>query len=287
MEHARSWKGPLFITIAVMMAAIALSSRDTSPFGDSWGFLLTPPLRLPKVLIYYIAPLLLVTGAFYARSGMSKVLAACLACLGVNAVILIIRVFWPRPSYESQTPVDVAIKSVEMLTDPARLLPLLLLVTTRFRPKLERLRIASIILLLLLVVLDVLASVFIMWRWSHATLFALLLSIPEILTSIACLAALGMSAWCMAFRQIAPNRPPIDAQQTVSLTCPRCQANLQIELGHDACPACRLQILISLEEGVCAKCAYPLRGLTGDKCPECGTPFVADAPTSVAAGPTE
>ena len=92
---------------------------------------------------------------------------------------------------------------------------------------------------------------------------------------------LAFVSWCIAFRSsVAPNRPPIDAARAVELICPRCKVWQTVQAGHGRCANCRLQITISLDEGVCGTCRYPLRGLTGDKCPECGTPIAMQLPSA-------
>ena len=74
------------------------------------------------------------------------------------------------------------------------------------------------------------------------------------------------------------HQPPADVQTVVALTCPRCNTAQSIAPGGGQCAACRLQIFIALSEGRCKTCNYPLRQLTGDKCPECGTPFTPPDP---------
>ena len=61
----------------------------------------------------------------------------------------------------------------------------------------------------------------------------------------------------------------------VSLVCPRCRRKQSLPIGDSTCPSCALRISIRVEEPRCVKCDYLLRGLTSDRCPECGTPIAA------------
>lgn len=59
----------------------------------------------------------------------------------------------------------------------------------------------------------------------------------------------------------------------ISLVCPRCRRKQSLPVGNSICASCGLRISIRVEEPRCAKCDYLLRGLTSDRCPECGTPI--------------
>jgi hypothetical protein len=61
----------------------------------------------------------------------------------------------------------------------------------------------------------------------------------------------------------------------LTLQCPRCSLWMQMHSGRVACPGCRLPLLIEFEEPRCA-CGYPLQGLHGDCCPECGRGIPAE-----------
>jgi hypothetical protein len=106
-----------------------------------------------------------------------------------------------------------------------------------------------------------------------------LFSILFPLVGVVLVVALPLAAYLSLNRRI-PFRhdPPADAGPTVSLTCPRCHCTRAIPTNGGQCPDCRLQIYIALAEGRCKTCGYPLRSLTGDKCPECGTAFVPADP---------
>lgn len=68
------------------------------------------------------------------------------------------------------------------------------------------------------------------------------------------------------------------------MTCPRCQRSQEISIGRSKCSACGLKFSIEIEEEHCGKCGYPLYQIRSGQCPECGTPFLADAaqlPTAV------
>jgi hypothetical protein len=56
----------------------------------------------------------------------------------------------------------------------------------------------------------------------------------------------------------------------VVLFCPRCRRKQSLAVGNSVCTSCGLRISIRVEEPRCANCDYLLRGLTSDRCPECG-----------------
>lgn len=64
---------------------------------------------------------------------------------------------------------------------------------------------------------------------------------------------------------------------SVSLVCPRCGTSQAMRIGRSQCIQCRLHLAIAIEEEQCAQCGYPLFGLSGASCPECGAPIVAQA----------
>jgi hypothetical protein len=140
---------------------------------------------------------------------------------------------------------------------------MMLLAAHHFRGKLERVRIGAMVLTVLSI-LTYLGAFYITGTW-YSILYTLIYCALTL--------ALIVAAWCLAFRQVPANRPPTDARREVSLVCPRCEVQQLITTGHGECVHCRLQISIALDEGVCGKCGYRRRGLTGDRCPECGEAF--------------
>ncbi len=56
----------------------------------------------------------------------------------------------------------------------------------------------------------------------------------------------------------------------IALTCPRCGSAEETKAGDSACSSCDLGFSIVLRENRCP-CGYPLYGLAGKTCPECGT----------------
>lgn len=70
----------------------------------------------------------------------------------------------------------------------------------------------------------------------------------------------------------------------VSLTCPGCRSKQMLPVGAAACPTCHLRFNIRIDEPRCVQCDYLLFMLTGDRCPECGTPISA-VPAGAAAPP--
>ena len=95
-------------------------------------------------------------------------------------------------------------------------------------------------------------------------------------SGIVALIAGAWVAWLTLFRQMRIGRTPKDSASRVALTCPRCGHAQSVAVGEDQCSECRLQIFITLDEGACRRCGYPLRGLTSERCPECGTAIGGD-----------
>ena len=61
----------------------------------------------------------------------------------------------------------------------------------------------------------------------------------------------------------------VAADATIALTCPRCGSAEETKVGESACSSCDLGFSIALLENRC-RCGYPLYGLSGKTCPECG-----------------
>jgi len=59
----------------------------------------------------------------------------------------------------------------------------------------------------------------------------------------------------------------------VRFVCPRCGVQQDAQVGRSTCAECSLELRIELDEASCESCGYPLYKLTGQRCPECGTPF--------------
>ena len=175
--------------------------------------------------------------------------------------------------YQVHPPLFLRITSLSSVGFGCILITLLL--SHRLRGRLDGLRLAACGLFAAVLTLHVLSYVPHM-GW----VFTLPAECCRAVAGAVCFFAVSFLAWCLAFRQAVPNRPPIDSAPVVSLTCPRCHTPQQIASGHGQCTHCRLDITISLNEGVCLACGHPLRGLTGEKCPECGTPIIPPDPNA-------
>ncbi len=57
----------------------------------------------------------------------------------------------------------------------------------------------------------------------------------------------------------------------VVVICPHCDRKHSAAMGESACPGCGLVFTLKVHEPRCVQCDYPLLGIKGAVCPECGT----------------
>jgi len=258
------WKARVFVAGVGLLAGVVLAStrgdvgRTTGMvFGGVTNF-------LGHVLT--ATPTLLVGALLYATHRKSGMLWGVLICAGVNIAAGTLIEVMGYSVYAREAGYFV-LSSVRNATSPYYAVPMMLLAAHHFRGMLERVRIATMVLIVLAVLANV-GLYFVGGDWYSVLDRVLYCALPL---------ALMVAAWCLAFRQVRANRPPADAGREVLLVCPRCQVQQTVKAGHGECVHCRLQITISLDEGVCGKCGYRRRGLTGGRCPECGEAFAEAA----------
>jgi hypothetical protein len=266
----------LLAAIALAVAALLVSSTHWTT-GEWLEFVTRINIAaIPFVL--YCAPILLFAASLIAWKNAAR-LAMVVAAFGVAYGAIVAINSGQRFGVYYSTYGPRFMRILELPSIALAVIAVALLLVQRLRGTLDRARIAACALVILLLGLHIAASI------PEVLPYTLPVEAACAVLNIASFIFLAFVAWCLAFRQAAPHRPPVDAGRTVALTCPRCHTPQQIPAGHGECSSCRLQITISLNEGVCARCNYPLRGLTGDKCPECGTPIVAASALSAAQQP--
>ena len=262
-------KKPLVIaiTVVVVFGLLTINSRSRE-FWDS----IQPTFSEVDIWLALASTTLLAGGLLFSLRRSSWLLALFLvtAITNFGLGILLNHVDETFPIV-----LHYLLYTVQSVTGFGVVIPVGILMVVRFKGKLDRVRIGAIIA----VCAVPLSRLFAYWinndLWDYMVLFG------SAFTSL----LLIFAAWCLAFYSLRErHRPPADTGRVVSMTCPRCSAAITIPTGHGDCPHCRMQISISLEEGACSKCHYPLRGLTGDRCPECGEAIVQPA-MSVAESP--
>jgi hypothetical protein len=263
---------PLYAVVAAAAIVALALAASTGGFTleritDTADSITRVVLRLHSATVYF-----LIIGALcYSATRDGRYLLFAIIGAALVIVVAFIPSWFPSASGEFRSVPSVLHDVGMSLVSPIVIVPFAFLFATRFFARFERLRIATLALSLAFVALQIGVRLSFLENWR---LLQVILTLMEEIVLAALTLALLASAWCLAFRQAPPHRPPTDAAKTLALTCPRCQNPLTITLPYGQCPACRLQLNVALEEGVCAKCHYPLRGLSGDICPECGTPFV-------------
>ena len=267
----------LALIAAIIMAVAALLVSSTHWTPGEWLEFVTRINFAATPFVLSCTPILLFAGSLLAWKSAARlalVVAVFGVAYGVAAGINTVQHF--GVFYASYGPAFIRI--LDMPSIVLTVIALALLLVQRLRGTLDCARIAACALLILLLLIHIAATI------PGVLPYNLPIQAARAVVNIASFVFLAFIAWCLAFRQAAPHRPPIDAARTIALACPRCQSQPQIPAGHGECSNCRLQITISLNEGVCARCNYPLRGLTSDKCPECGTPIHAAGNVLTAAG---
>lgn len=101
---------------------------------------------------------------------------------------------------------------------------------------------------------------------------------PDALTRLA--GAMGIVSACSTVAIVVlyrlNRRPPGTSAEVTGITavqvvCPHCGRKHGAVIGESACAGCGLLITVKVREPRCAACDYPLLGLRGGVCPECGT----------------
>lgn len=99
--------------------------------------------------------------------------------------------------------------------------------------------------------------------------------IVRLLAATSLIATCGTLAVVIMFvlhRRGSPSVDPSTRLRTLWIACPHCSRKQWIPAGRAACAQCGLLFALTIREPHCERCEYPLLGVSGDRCPECGTP---------------
>lgn len=99
-------------------------------------------------------------------------------------------------------------------------------------------------------------------------------------------AACGIATACGTLATLVLSRigrrttfePTASDLASLTVVCPRCGKRQTLAVGNAQCRRCGLRIAIRIEEPRCRVCGYLLYGLSGGRCPECGTPVQTPEP---------
>lgn len=273
----RAWILPGAVLLLIVASILHYTNRNPldRPDAFSWGgFTGALTVFIAYTLVAAMPALFVATLLLHLR----RLLPLAYACLFVVALNLLCTGLYcfllgRQPIAGSLTMLDLATIASNLCTLCALLglmfIPIL-------RPRGFRLQLTTAIALLTfygtLVLLMILPR-------QTPYLFLDLLSWLRLPAAVVSLVTLPLVAYAGLRRRIPfAHQPPVDAGPDVALTCPRCGGAHRIPANGGQCPDCRLQIFIALAEGRCKSCGYALRSLTGEKCPECGTPFAPADP---------
>ena len=273
MAQPRSWLPlvPVLGIFAILGLAMAFEFITLPPM--SFGYVQSRILAIERE-VHTIAAIYLLIGAIcYARTRKLRFLLVSVIWAALAIIITLLT--WSRFPIGRWS--NILLSIGQILVNPSIFAPFLLLLSAHCQDHLERLRILAMILIVVAAASQVLTFFLAQFLLRGDTAFDAAIFVETLSTGTLAGTTI-MMAWCLAFRQAQIHRPPVDSDKTLAFTCPRCHSPQEITLPAGQCAACRLQFAIALKEGVCAKCRYPLRGLTGDRCPECGTHFVSPAP---------
>lgn len=98
--------------------------------------------------------------------------------------------------------------------------------------------------------------------------------IERLLAASSLVAACGTLAVVIMFvlhRRGSPTANPSDRLSALWIACPHCSKKQWIASGRSSCAGCGLVFDVTIREPHCEKCEYPLLGVAGNRCPECGT----------------
>ncbi|HVS71902.1 MAG TPA: hypothetical protein VHQ47_11660 [Phycisphaerae bacterium] len=265
----RPWILPAAVSLLVIAALLHDANADSFLGASSWTLVTALSISSAIAICIYALPaalaavLLLQTG----RLRLLARLALLLATLEIPNQIYYY--FFRRDStWTNAYALLSALRSSINLACIACTIAALMLLPI-LRPRHARLRTFALYALILLFLLNPAQSLADHFLQSdYISDACLILQLLAILTLLACLPIILFHS--LRHPLPFPHRPPPDAAPAVNLTCPRCNTPQSIPPNGGRCPNCQLRIYIALAEATCANCGYRLRGLTSDRCPECG-----------------
>lgn len=262
----------LALTMLVVLASCVLAWTSNQVSVDIWGWVrrfiqVESALHLPACVT------LVAGGLCYARTRRGGILWVAIAFALVDTIVIAL-LNDPPAWLATRSPGYIVVRLGEYLSRTSVAVPLMVILSVRLRVGWDRLRWVLLASMSAQYLCEVGVTLCAQIPSLSRTLWLYRLAeVGQMLTLWLTILSGATLAWALAFKQVPSSQPPTDAHRTMGFTCPRCGLPQEMTLPAGQCSGCQLQLYVALNEGRCAQCGYALRGLTGDKCPECGTPL--------------
>ncbi|HVX84847.1 MAG TPA: hypothetical protein VH253_08535 [Phycisphaerae bacterium] len=264
----RPWILPTAVSLLVIAALLHYTNADSFLGAYSWTLFAARSISCAVTVCIYSLPAALAAVLLF-QTRRLRLLARLALLLAILEIPNQIYYYFFRSDStwtDAYALLSALRSSINLACVGSGAAALMLLPT--LRPRHARLRTFALYALLLLFLLDPGESLADRFLSTYISDACLILQLLAILTLLALLPIIIYHS--LRHPLPFPHRPPPDAAPAVTLTCPRCSTAQTIPPNGGRCPNCQLRIYIALAEATCSHCGYPLRGLTSDRCPECG-----------------